>query len=215
MKLFVWDFHGVLEEGNEGAVLEISNYVLEDAGFSERFTSDDISMLYGRKWYEYFEHLLPGEPSELHDSLQASCLSYQDNTDIIRNHVKPTAHSHLVLSSIEDADHEQVLISNCTPGSLEFFVDCVGIRKFFSPGRIIAVSSHSKGCAGTKKEALEKYLDGKVYSGIVTIGDSAGDMELASVSGGVSYLYAHPSKEFRMCNSDYKIRDLREILKEI
>ena len=40
MKLFVWDFHGVLEKGNDLAVLDITNKVLEQAGYSERLNED-------------------------------------------------------------------------------------------------------------------------------------------------------------------------------
>jgi phosphoglycolate phosphatase-like HAD superfamily hydrolase len=215
MKLFVWDFHGVLEEGNENAVLEISNHVLENKGCAERFTLDIINHLYGKKWYEYFEYLLPGETTLKHVELQDACLGYQMNTDIIKKHIKPTQYSHHVLSTLRNAGHEQLLISNCTPGSLEFFVDCVDVRDFFSPGRIIAVSSHFPGCNASKKEALSNYLIGKEYSDLVFIGDSAGDVELTSVVGGVSYLYAHPGRQHRVCCSDYKINDLREVLKEI
>lgn len=38
MILFVWDFHGVLEKDNEKAVVDISNQVLSEAGFKEKFT---------------------------------------------------------------------------------------------------------------------------------------------------------------------------------
>jgi len=31
-KLFVWDFHGVLEKDNEQAVIQISNDVLKELG---------------------------------------------------------------------------------------------------------------------------------------------------------------------------------------
>lgn len=54
MKLFVWDFHGVLEQGNEDAVLVISNQILHNFGYTEQFTPAQNRQLYGRKWYEYY-----------------------------------------------------------------------------------------------------------------------------------------------------------------
>lgn len=42
MKLFVWDFHGVLEKDNDLAVLDISNKVLEQSGYAERFSEEKI-----------------------------------------------------------------------------------------------------------------------------------------------------------------------------
>lgn len=57
--LVVWDFHGTLERGNEYAVLETSNDVLEQWGYSERFTEEDAIRLYGLKWQAYFADIPP------------------------------------------------------------------------------------------------------------------------------------------------------------
>lgn len=85
MKLFVWDFHGVLEKDNEKAVIDISNQVLKRAGYKERFTDKDNERLYGVKWYQYFEDLLPGLSNEGHLSLQAACFKFaEDNLHILR-----------------------------------------------------------------------------------------------------------------------------------
>jgi hypothetical protein len=35
MKLFVWDFHGVLEMGTELSALEVSNNILERFGYTQ------------------------------------------------------------------------------------------------------------------------------------------------------------------------------------
>jgi hypothetical protein len=37
-------------------------------------------------------------------------------------------------------------------------------------------------------------------------------MSLRDVAGGVTYLFAHPGTEFRDCEADFRIRDLRVIL---
>lgn len=59
MKLFVWDFHGVLEKGNDAAVAEITNSVLQSFGHSRRMTIQEGELLSGKHWYEYFAFLLP------------------------------------------------------------------------------------------------------------------------------------------------------------
>lgn len=38
MKLFIWDFHGVLEKGNDDAVVEITNLALRRHGYSRELT---------------------------------------------------------------------------------------------------------------------------------------------------------------------------------
>jgi len=79
MKLFVWDFHGVLESGTENTVFEISNQVLEDFGYRERFTRQENHDLFGRKWYEYYEYLLPAQNHERHMSLQQASFVMSDS----------------------------------------------------------------------------------------------------------------------------------------
>tara|TARA_B100000315_G_C14385854_1_gene499607 strand:+ start:617 stop:769 length:153 start_codon:yes stop_codon:yes gene_type:complete len=49
VKLFVWDYHGVMEKGNEKAVTEVSNLALQKLGFSQRFTEEESKQLYGSK----------------------------------------------------------------------------------------------------------------------------------------------------------------------
>ncbi|NGX27937.1 MAG: hypothetical protein K940chlam1_00109 [Candidatus Anoxychlamydiales bacterium] len=73
MKLFVWDFHGVLEKGNDVAVIEITSSVLKKIGFKRFLTLREAKLLTGKKWYEYFAYLLPDEPLKIHLDLQVEC----------------------------------------------------------------------------------------------------------------------------------------------
>lgn len=83
MKLFIWDFHGVLEKDNEKAVIVISNKILEKNGFTERFSDCDINKLYGLKWYQYFKYLLPNLSTDECLKLQSDCLENQKDNQLI------------------------------------------------------------------------------------------------------------------------------------
>lgn len=80
MKLFVWDFHGVLEKGNGNVVLEITNRALEMHGHSRRMTEKESKFLSGRLWCDYFAYLIP----ELHEHerllLQSICIEITRNS---------------------------------------------------------------------------------------------------------------------------------------
>src|SRR5579872_5108678 len=129
MKLFVWDFHGVLEKGNELAVIEISNKVLEDSGYKERFSQKDIFKLYGMKWYEYFEYLLPKLSHNDHLKLQQDCFTFAEkNIQIIADIIKPNNHSHEVIKKIKNAGHEQMIISNTRANDLSWFIKSVELN---------------------------------------------------------------------------------------
>lgn len=212
MKLFVWDFHGVLEKGNEIATIEVSNQVLENLNYKERFSVEDINMLYGLKWFEYFQYLLPNESLEKHMELQERCFANSNNSKIIKKYIKRNDYSSLVLKKIREK-HTQILISNTRMESIDFFTKIVGIEKYFHD--IFAADAHSKNQKTTKVSILKEFLKDNNFEEIVIIGDSPGDMELVKVGGGKTYLYCHPGRNFKECEAMFKIQDLREVLREI
>lgn len=214
MKLFVWDFHGTLEKGTEKATYEISNRILENYAYKERFTEKVCSSLYGRKWYQYFEYLLPYENNDRHMFLQSAALELADTEiDIIKKNLQPNDHAHTVLETV-GKKHDQIVISNTTQPSLETFIRLVDMNRHFPPDRVHGVGAHTD-TTKTKLELLRQYLEDKNYHEIVIIGDSESDMELATVAGDTTYLYAHPGNPFRKVKSTYKIRDLRKVLREL
>lgn len=216
MKLFVWDFHGVLEKDNELAVLDISNQVLRQAGYKERFSSEDNKRLYGLKWYQYFEQLLPNLTNDEHLTLQAACFRYaEENLHILAKHIKPADHAGEVLGLIAKQGHDQVVVSNTRQGDLEWFISAVALQQYFPVDKIFGVNAHEK--RGNKKEALEQYVEHKSFDSIVIIGDSADDMALVKVAGGTTYFYHHPhhKKVVSKIQADYKITDLRLLLEEL
>ena len=212
MVLFVWDMHGVLEKGTEDAVLAISNRVLEEAGYTQRFCYNDMRVLYGEKWWEYFEHVLPDIPDAVYRDLQAACFEMSDNEwDVmVSPYIRPNDHAHEVLSYIQRT-HEQILITNSQESAVRKFTQALDLDRYFPDGHAIATNSHIS--PGRSKDvALREFLQGKQFENIVIVGDSSEDMQLKDVAGGVTYLYSHPGWPFRECEADHRINDLREVL---
>jgi len=215
MKLFVWDFHGVLEKDNDLAVLDISNKVLEQSGYAERFSEKNNREFYGLKWFQYFERLLPNLTNEQHMALQAACFKFAEkNLDVLAKHIKPSDYSLEVLKAIHEAGHDQVILSNTRPHDLFWFVNTVGIKEFFPEEKVIGVNAHQK--HGVKKDALKHYLKGKHFDQIVIVGDSQSDLDLKEVAGGITYYYNHPHiNPNATVKADHMIKDLRTLLKEL
>lgn len=214
MKLFVWDFHGVLEKGTERAVLEISNIALSHFGYSQRFTEEDITRLYGRRWFEYFGFLLPQESHGKHLELQRFCLEFsRTNTQIIAKHIQPNNHVHEVLNRIA-LKHDQILISNTAAKDLRVHLECIRVTPYFPKSKVFGTNTHQNP-KQTKKDILSEYLKGKKFDSIVVIGDTCDDMNLVSAAEGTSYLYSHPDKPLIDCAADHRIYDLRELLREL
>ncbi|MEU5784604.1 HAD family hydrolase [Micromonospora lupini] len=216
VKLFVWDLHGVLEQGNDQAVIDISNEVLATFGYEQRFGYEDGRRLYGHKWYEYFDFLLPNETHHRHLELQDACFTLsEERPDLQYRWMKPTPHVTSVLDAIA-VHHQQIVISNTRPGTLDMFLKLLELTDYFLPGRAFAVDQHVLDVKTTKRDVLAGYLVGQhAFEEIVIVGDSASDMRLAEVAGGTTYLFAHPDFAFRNCSADFRIRDLREVLQRI
>lgn len=215
MKLFVWDFHGVLEKDNEKAVIDISNRILAAAGFKERFTAADNERYYGLKWYQYFERLLPSLPPDKHLELQAACFQYsKDNPDIIPKHIKLNDHADEVLAAVRATRHQQIVISNSRPNDLIWFLDAISLMKYFDPSSIIGVNAHQK--HSSKLEALADYLIGKNFERVIVIGDSENDLKLGKAFDAVTYFYKHPHRRHEETTlADHIINDLRDVLLEL
>lgn len=215
MKLFVWDFHGVLEKDNDLAVFEITNSILEQTGHSERLNEKTNREFYGLKWFQYFERLLPDLTTEQHHALQAACFEFcEKNLDVLAKYIKPSDYSVEVLRAINNAGHDQIILSNTRPHDLLWFVSTVGIKEFFPDKKIIGVNAHQK--HGAKEDALGEYLKDSNFEDIVIIGDSQSDIDLEKVAGGTTYFYSHPHIELKQRpKAHHIISDLREILNEV
>jgi phosphoglycolate phosphatase-like HAD superfamily hydrolase len=217
MKLFIWDLHGTLEQGNENASIEISNRVLESFGYAQRFADDDSARLYGLKWYQYYEVLLPDESADTHIALQAASFALSNSPEgieIVTRHMKPSQNAVKTLQAITQ-DHEQVLISNTVPESLPVYINALKLHDYFDVHNAIAVNQHARDAKRTKYDALSDFAKGKEYDGFIVIGDSATDMELARQASATGYLYAHAGYPFRSDLGDYKIHDLADVLREV
>lgn len=212
MKLFIWDFHGTLEKGNERAVIELSNEALMRRGYAERFGAEHIQQLYGKKWYEYFAHILPRESLTVHLQLQKDCVAlHKERSDIIMSHIAPNDYASEVLTAI-GAQHDQILISNTEPEYVAEFLDIVGLRNFFPDGKYFGADSHHPDSKTSKQNIAQEYIADKKFEQVIAIGDSPQDM--IPFPNAVHYLYAHAGKPHRECEANFKIRDLREVLKE-
>lgn len=213
MKLFVWDLHGTLEKGNECAVIDISNQILDHFGYRERFSYADNPQLYGRKWYEYFAWLFKDSDHDRDLKLQDACFRLSESSPELQYRwVRPTEHATDVLSRIR-SQHHQILISNTRVSTLKVFIETLRYEDFFSSGNAFAVDGHSERPALSKEDVLTDYLhDAVAFEQVVIIGDSPSDMRLKNVAGGITCLYTHPEFAFRDCESDRRIRDLRQVL---
>lgn len=215
-KLFVWDFHGVLEKGTENAVLEITNLALKRHGYFRQMTESENEFLFGRRWHEYFSYLMPEIEQEECFNLQTTCFEIQKQPEIISKHMRLNDHAEIVLNAIHNSSHCQILISNTVSEALEMFVKTVNVDHYFPLTHRFGINSHHQK-EFTKQDCLNKFLqDNDPFEAIISIGDSPGDMALIHQNTkGIGYLYSHPHKKHRQTECHHKINDLRLVLNEL
>jgi phosphoglycolate phosphatase-like HAD superfamily hydrolase len=186
-------------------------------GYSQQFNDQHVTQLYGLKWYQYFEFLLPDESHDQHIELQATAFAISNNPEgvaIITKHTSPSLNAMKTLQAIAGS-HQQVLISNTTPASLPIYINALGMQDYFGDNNAIAVNQHNREIKHSKFDALSAFMQGRNYDEIIVIGDSEIDMMLAKQAGATGYLYTHAGLPFRSELGDYKINDLIEVLREI
>jgi phosphoglycolate phosphatase-like HAD superfamily hydrolase len=216
LKLFVWDFHGVLERGNDLAVQEISNLALASHGYTKRISLEECEQLAGLKWGDYFAALFPELSPHSHAALYASCLEIsKTKPELICKYLSLNEHAYYVLEEIQKSPYTQILISNTQAKVLDWFLARLELERFFPLNHRFGVEAHDQ--YQTKQECLKDYLSMHAFpEGVVTIGDSPGDMQLAGLHPkSVGYMYTYPGRYHRDADCHYKINDLRHVLKEV
>ncbi|MEK7583544.1 MAG: HAD family hydrolase [Patescibacteria group bacterium] len=214
-KLFIWDFHGTLEKGNENAVREYINMALAGQDYERRITDSECKLLYGKKIWEFFQYLLPEASLERCKELMGEFLkAEQEHIDILLHHIKPNDGALEILEAIHTSPHEQILISNTEIPMLMPFINSIGADRYFPEGYRFATHSHS-GSQTTKHHRLQAFIEGKQFDHFVAIGDSPSDLDYVRAYASTTYLYSHPGWDFRDYSATYRIRDLREVLKEL
>ena len=214
-KLFVWDLHGTLEIGSEIGFANLLNLTLQQFGYSQRLEAADALLLHGKNMKEYLDHLLPDVILETKIAMQHRARKMAAaEPSIILQSVEPTPYAHHVLAKIAERQ-VQALISNVSHDALTLYLEHVHISHYF-PEYAFALVQDPAAPSRTKQGVLETILASSVlYDSIVTIGDSCPDVSLTARIPITSYLFAHPDREFRECSATYKIRDLREVLREV
>ncbi len=213
-KLFVWDFHGVLEKGNEYVVIEVTNHVLKEYGINEKLDLELCLELYGKKWHEYFQRLSPGSNEETIKNMVKRGIEISKTADALYKYIKPMDHSHDVLQTIINKGHENLVISNTEPNALEMYINAVKIGQYVR--HIIGADSHRKKISkeNHKIPLLKEFLISKNYDSIISIGDTETDIELGISVKAITYHFRRDGKNYSE-KADYKISDLREVLKQV
>jgi phosphoglycolate phosphatase-like HAD superfamily hydrolase len=213
-RLFVFDLHGTLLQGNEHAVLESSNLSLKKHGKKERFSYEDVKRLQGKPWADFFRELYPSAPEEEIASLIECAKSHAET--LIPKYVKPTKHAKEVLEEIKKKGDTILILSSTTPEALAKYLECIGIAHLVDDRIGITEKEEKLGglnVAELKAKKLCWYLKDKNFDKIILVGDTPDDVKAGKVVGAITFYYNQTGDNYSL--ADYSISDLKEMLKLI
>jgi phosphoglycolate phosphatase-like HAD superfamily hydrolase len=208
--LFIWDFHGVLEKGNEYALQDVLNQVMEEFGIPRKVGMEKVLELYGMSWFDYYCDICGHQDEQILEKMIMR--SNEIGLKAAQKYVKPMDYAKEVLQKIRLAGGENIVVSNSTPENIRLFADLVGLSSLFD--KCIGVESGQKNnMSGAKMDAVKKYLTERKFDKIVCIGDNEHDIEAGQHFGATTYLFStnHDAKT----KADFVISDLREVLREL
>lgn len=217
-KLFVWDFHGTLEEGVEVGFFEILKQLEKEYITDVQITLSEVRKKYGVSVADYLRYFFPKANLTQIKAMMKNIARIQ-NQKHLKKYVKPAPHAIEVLRKIKKAGFENIVLSNSHPRHIKPLISLVGMKSLI--GEIYAVDRHYshkvQNPTAEKTKILKKIIkERKLKKGqLITIGDKAADVNSGIAARAVTYQYLRPNFPVDKTKADFKIHDLREILREI
>ena len=217
-KLFAWDFHGTLEQGTEVGFAEILRKLARENNYKTTIRLAEVRKLFGISILDYLKHFFPKLSDKEIYALRTQIKDRQ-NRKHIEKYVKPAPFAHDVLENIKSVGHKNIVVSTSSRPHIIRFLEIVDMMKYFD------------GIFGTDRHALDKHFDivkekTKVIKSfakkhkipnknIIVIGDREGEIEAGILLGAKTYQYIQPEITHIVTRAQFKIYDLREVLREI
>ena len=217
-KLFAWDFHGTLEQGTEVGFAEILRKLARENNYKTTIKLTEVRKLFGISILDYLRHFFPKLSDKEIYELRTQIRDRQ-NRKHIEKYIKPAPFAHEVLQKIKAVGHKNIVVSTSSQPHIIRFLEIVDLTEYFD------------GIFGTDRHALDKEFDiadekAKVIKSftkknkvatknIIVIGDREGEIEAGISLGAKTYQYIQLEIPHIVTRADFKIYDLREILREI
>ncbi len=218
MKIFAWDFHGTLEQGVEVGFWRILKQLAREQKIKENFKLAEVRRLYGTNVGSYLKHFFPKASADEIKQMMAQVAAIQ-NQRHLKKCVKPAPGAIDVLSKIKAAGHKNVVVSSSHPEHINPLIKIVDMDRLID--KVYAVDrhyTHKKIDLVREKTRILKRLieqNGLKRGELVAIGDRASDISAGIAAGAITYQYLRRGFPVDQTESDYKIYDFQEILREI
>ena len=216
--LFVWDFHGTLEEGVEVGFCDLLKQLSKIYPTDVAINLKGVRQLYGTSIADYLRHYFPKyKLADIKNMMDK--IAHKQSQNHLKKYVVAAPHAAFVLAKIKKAGHKNIIVTNSHLGHINPLIDIVGICKLID--EVFAIDRHYtyEKIDPVKEKAKILQQLSKDYqipnSRIIAIGDSHTDINAGLAAGVITYQFINRHFPPVKTNAKYKIMDLREILKEI
>jgi phosphoglycolate phosphatase-like HAD superfamily hydrolase len=210
--LYVWDFHGTLEKGNELAVREICQAVFEGHGYYRKVTLKEVQDLYGRSWGNYFKALIPSLNEETVKAMVEEAVSMSEK--ISRKYIKPMDYALDTLLLLKTKGHTNIVVSNCRQYRVDAFLESIGLSPLMAAmiGLCEEKVMLDADVAKQKAAHIMKFANGRKFDRTFVIGDKETDVDAGLLAGAQTVLF-NPRKTNVDTKAHHTITDLRDVLR--
>lgn len=216
-KIFIWDFHGVLEKNNDLAIKKIYNQTIKAFGFNKKVSLKEITEIRGLSLFNGFS-VLVGIKNK-HKLLKMVKMARNLSKTISAKYLKPMDYAKYVLSIIKKSGHCNIVVSNSRQDRIEDFLKIVKLKHLVDC--IIGINGQSEinnlSLAKQKAKAIIDYIGKNKFQNKTVIGDSEDDMKAGFMVGAKTYLFIDSNNvsDVKNIKTHYVISDLRNVLMEL
>ena len=212
MKLFAWDFHGTLEQGNINATHEVCKIVLKEFDKRKHVTFKEIDSIYGKPFATIFKCLSPASTdSEIADMVERAV---DIGKQIAMNHTTQTPYASSVLREINKKGDKNVIISAMRQSVIPLYLEWTNLTGLFADVSALTPDEQRRGCDITEKKSKDLQFFREKYNPehVIMIGDRELDIKAGKKAGATTFLFSPRNRNIET-KADFVITDLREVLK--
>ncbi|MBI2598771.1 HAD hydrolase-like protein [Candidatus Curtissbacteria bacterium] len=215
-KLFSWDFHGTLEQGTEVGFAEILKQLAREFEVEREIDLTEVRQLFGTSMQNYLKHFFPEVNKSTHTKMLGRVPNIQTK-DQITAYLSPAPYAIEVLEKIKGTGHTNIIVSNSSPKHIGKFIEIIEIGHLID--KIFAIDRHfSKVTIDpilAKAQAIRKYAADNGFDQVIVIGDRKTDIDAGRMVGAITVQYIKRDFPIDLTDADYKIKNLREVLRLI
>ena len=179
MKLYVFDFHGTLEDGHVGAFYETLKYASSQVGLEFKLGKDFLESNRGHYFDYYFRHAFPNARNNEFLISKLVRIAEAVGLEFAYSCIKPKEYAKFLLTELKNFG-DVVVVSNSKQEVLEEFLKITKLNDVVNEAYGVKGNTNEDFVV-KKSRKISKLYKRNNYKELVLVGDSEEDRRLANI----------------------------------